>query len=232
MADNSVATIIDEFKMQMNSYAMLFNYHLLNLCIKAEPVSLLSIAVEIDDAVMNLEEVSSLGLVDEYQFAITPEENSYVFPICKALKMEHPEFEIDQKLEKSQFSDEMDTIIYVKMPEVNEDRYEACIDYIDFRYEAAVTKSDALYAESAVKATKAMQGAELKYIEAANEKLKEIYDWYKDFVDNLKADKLKEVEEGYQKYLSELEAQDAAKAEESASYGKDAMFSMKMNDDE
>ena len=122
MSEKKVTDLFEEAKMKMNGYAMLLNFHLANLCIKADPMALLSASVEIDGQSLNLEEVATLNLPDERQFAITPKEPEYLFPICKAIKLEHPEFEMEEKIEQNEITNEEETVIYYTMPIVNEDR--------------------------------------------------------------------------------------------------------------
>ena len=46
MSEKKVTDLFEEAKMKMNGYAMLLNFHLANLCIKADPMALLSASIE------------------------------------------------------------------------------------------------------------------------------------------------------------------------------------------
>ena len=50
MSDKSVNELFNETKSKLNGYAMLFYFHLANICIKADPLALLSTTVEVDGA--------------------------------------------------------------------------------------------------------------------------------------------------------------------------------------
>ena len=55
MSEKKVTDLFEEAKMKMNGYAMLLNFHLANLCIKADPMALLSASIEIHfNRVINL----------------------------------------------------------------------------------------------------------------------------------------------------------------------------------
>lgn len=232
MSKKDVNQLIQEAQQKMNGYAMLFYFHMSNLCIKADPMALLSAIVEVNGSEMNLEEVATINLPDEKRFAITPNHSEYLFPICKAIKFTHPEFEMEEKVERNEITDEEETVIYFTMPTVNEDRRDICVDYIKTRFEAITLKIDTVLSTHTAKIMVQMVGASAENINALKEKLQEIYDWHTNLCKQFREDKEKEVEEAYQEYLKTA-AQEAKQTEEKeAAQGEDTLFSMNMNDDE
>lgn len=232
MSEQNVTDLFEGMKLKMNGYAMLYHFHLSNLCIKADPMALLSATIEIDDRELNLEDVATVSIPEEKVFAVTPKDPDYLFPICKALKLEHPEFEMEEKTEKNVFTDKEETVIYYTMPTVNEDRRDACMDYIKVRYEAIAAKIDTAHAAHSAKISAKMAGASAENIDAVKDKIQEIYDWHMNLCKQLREDKEKEVEDAYQEYLKTATEQVEQTKEKEAAQGKDTIFRMNMKDEE
>ncbi|MDO4755645.1 MAG: ribosome recycling factor [Parabacteroides sp.] len=232
MNKKNINELIDDLKQKLNGYTMLYYFHLSNLCIKADPIALLSATIEIDGEEYNLEDVAYADLPDEYTFSITPKNPSFLFPISKAIKIEHPEFKMEEKIEQDEITQEEKTVIYYTMPIVNEDRRDVCTDYIKTRYEATQTKMEAAFSITTAKVTAKMVGASAESVETAKNKMQEIYDWYIKMAKRFREDKEKEVEEGYQKYLKSATQQAQQAEEKEAAKGRDTLFSMRINEEE
>ena len=95
MSNKSINELFDETKQKMNGHTMLYYFHLSNLCITADPMALLSSTVKIDGQDLNLEDVANVAIPNDKQFAIMPKDAEYLLPITKAIKLEHPEFELE-----------------------------------------------------------------------------------------------------------------------------------------
>ena len=232
MGDKNINGLFEETKGKLNGFAMLYYYHLCNLCIKADPMALLSATIEVDDSELNLEDVADAAMPDEYTFAITPRSAEYILPICKAIKLEHPEFKMQEKQEQNPLTDEQETIIHYTMPEVDDNRREVCMDYIQAKYEFVTAKMEVAYKAGSAKIFAKMAGAPAESIEKVREELEKLYNQHKDMCDKFRDDKTKEVEEGYQRYLNAQSEQDKQKAETQAAEGKNSVFSMNMNEEE
>ena len=232
MSKKDVNQLIQEAQQKMNGYAMLYYFHLGNLCIKADPMALLSATVEINGNELNLENVARVSLPKEDQFAVIPNEKEYVFPVCKAIKFTHPEFEMEEKIERNQLTDEEETVIYYTMPTVNEDRRDVCMDYIKMKYEAATLNIETVFSMHTAKIMALLTGASVESINMVKENLQEIYDWHTNLCNQLREDKEKEVEEAYQKYLATVTEQQKQTEEQEAAQGTDTLFTMNMNDEE
>lgn len=232
MSEKKVTELFEEAKMKMNGYAMLLNFHLANLCIKADPMALLSATIIIEGNEMNLEDVATVSLADERTFAITPKEPDYLFPVCKAIKLEHPEFEMEEKTEKNEITNEEETVIYYTMPTVNEDRRDVCMDYIKVRYEAITAKMEVVFSSHTAKIVSKMVGTSAEQLDAVKEKLQEIYDWHMNLCKQFREEKEKEVEDAYQEYLKTATEKTKQTEEKKAAEGKEAMFSINMKDEE
>ena len=99
--------IITEFSSlseKLTNQCVIFSYRLKNLCIKAEPASLLSIQVNIDGQNKNLEECACVGKGDDdYTFKIIPLFEEDLQQVSMAIRKVHPEFKQDR--EKLQIDD-------------------------------------------------------------------------------------------------------------------------------
>ena len=228
MNNKTINELFDETKQKMNGHTMLFYFHLSNLCIKADPMALLSATIKIEDKDLNLEDVASVSIPNDNQFAVRAKDTEYIMPITKGIKLEHPEFKLEEKTEKDEITGEDYLVIYYTMPEMNEERHNVCLEYIKANFDATSAKLEAIFSQGSAKVALKMTGASEENIKLAKDTLQEIYDWHTDTLKKLKEDKEKEVEDAYQAYLASEQAENKASLEKQAAEGVDSMFSMKM----
>ena len=228
MNNKTINELFDETKQKMNGHTMLFYFHLSNLCIKADPMALLSATIKIEDKDLNLEDVASVSIPNDNQFAVRAKDTEYIMPITKGIKLEHPEFKLEEKTEKDEITGEDYVVIYYTMPEMNEERHNVCLEYIKANFDATSAKLEAIFSQGSAKVALKMTGASEENIKLAKDTLQEIYDWHTDTLKKLKEDKEKEVEDAYQAYLASEQAENKASLEKQAAEGVDSIFSMKM----
>ena len=228
MNNKTINELFDETKQKMNGHTMLFYFHLSNLCIKADPMALLSATIKIEDKDLNLEDVASVSIPNDNQFAVRAKDTEYIMPITKGIKLEHPEFKLEEKTEKDEITGEDYVVIYYTMPEMNEDRHNVCLEYIKANFDATSAKLEAIFSQGSAKVALKMTGASEENIKLAKDTLKEIYDWHTDTLKKLKEDKEKEVEDANQAYLTSEQAENKASLEKQAAEGVDSVFSMSM----
>lgn len=229
MNTKTINELFDETKQKMNGHTMLFYFHLSNLCITADPMALLSATVKIENQELNLEDVASVSIPNDKQFALLPKEHDYLVPITKAIKLEHPEFKIEEQTEKDEITGEDNVVIYYTMPEMNKDRHDVCMEYIKAQFDVTKTKLEAIFSQGSAKVALKMSGASEENIKLAKDKLQEIYDWHTNTLNKLKEDKEKEVEEAFQAYLAGEQEENKASEEKQAAEGIDSVFSMNMS---
>ena len=229
MNNKTINEIFDETKQKMNGHTMLFYFHLSNLCIKADPMALLSATIKIEDKDLNLEDVASVSIPNDNQFAVRAKDTEYIMPITKGIKLEHPEFKLEEKTEKDEITGEDYVVIYYTMPEMNEERHNVCLEYIKANFDATSAKLEAIFSQGSAKVALKMKGASEENIKLAKDTLQEIYDWHTDTLKKLKEDKEKEVEEAYQAFQTGEQEENKATEEKQAAEGVDQVFSMKMN---
>ena len=203
--------IIKEFDMLGDALSTLnaqFAYRLMNLCVKAEPVSLLSIEAMIEGESQHLEKCAKIGLEDEYTFQIFPNYSGDIPVVAQAIFKEHPEFKQEMKTMKVNASvdenkpDEQDVpYIQLTMPEVDDERYDVLKNGVNAIYEANKAQMEAVTAKADAKFAELIVDESKKDIEQLKEaRDKQTKTWYEQR-DSIYNNKLKEIEEGHNKWL-------------------------------
>ena len=185
-----------------------FAYRLMNLCVKAEPVSLLSIEAMIEGESQHLEKCAKIGLEDEYTFHIFPNYSGDIPVVAQAIFKEHPEFKQEMKTMKVNASvdenkpDEQDVpYIQLTMPEVDDERYDVLKNGVNAIYEANKAQMEAVTAKADAKFAELIVDESKKDIEQLKEaRDKQTKTWYEQR-DSIYNNKLKEIEEGHNKWL-------------------------------
>ena len=229
MNNKTVNELFEETKQKMNGHTMLYYFHLSNLCITADPMALLSATIKIEGKDLNLENVATVSIPNDKQFAVTPKDADYIVPITKAIKLEHPEFGLEEKTEKDEITGEDNVVIYYTMPKMNKERHDVCMEYIKAQFDVTNTKLEAIFSQGSAKVALKMNGASEENLQLAKDKLQEIYDWHTNTLKKLKEDKEKEVEDAFQAYLTGEQKETKATEEQQAAEGIDQVFSMDMN---
>ena len=227
----SVVLLLNEAKQKMSGYLGLFLYRLMNLCVKAEPASLLSVDIQEGDTSFGLENFAQVAQKDDYHFIIMPKDRGLTSEIVKAIVRAHPEFkyEIKKADEKSNDDDEeAEVYIEVAMPEVNEDRRDLMNDTVDLLYKDCKTHCDLVFDKYTVEiGAKLMQATEEEKKEG-KEQLQDLHYKIQEMMDGYKDRKLKEIEDGYQMYLSERQEKEEKSLSKEKAEGKNAGMSMKL----
>ena len=138
-----------ELEEKLAGYVGAMNFRFMNLCVKAEEASLIPIRVNADGIGQNLENVSTIGKKDEYNFMIVPNVDEYMNAIAMGIAAVHPDF--IQKVETVNV-DAFDTsgnpinqdvaYLLVSMPEVDDERYDLLKQGVDYFYEECKLQMD------------------------------------------------------------------------------------------
>lgn len=227
----AIENLIREMEGKLSGFTTLLIYRYANLCVKAQPMALLSAEI-IDDELgeMKIEEVAGVTMPDEYHLKLIPYDPRFNFSLCKAIKKEHPEFK-QELVAPEDADDEKERYLILTMPEVNKDRRDALIQAVDTLYDGCKAKIDKTCADYRLKLEKKIvalpsddERNEAK--DAMEAKIKT----YKGLVDTTKAEKVKEIEEAYQRYLNEQTAQRDKADETAAARGEHAGRQMRVGD--
>ena len=202
--------IIKEFDMLGDALSTLnaqFAYRLMNLCVKAEPVSLLSIEAMIEGEPQKLEACSQIGQEDEFSFQVYPNYDGDIPALAQAIFMDHPEFKQEMKTMQVDISTEegksdMQDVHYilVTMPDVDDNRYDVLKNGVNGFYEENKAQMEAVSAKHDAKIATLLDGEspeDVKKVKEARDK--QTKTWYEQR-DTIYNDKLQEIEDAHEKW--------------------------------
>lgn len=207
-------SIVNEFEKlsdKLWNYNAVFSFQLKNLCVKADPVSLLDMKVLIDGEFQELEKCTTIGQKDEFTFAIAPHYREDMPALMRAIFKAHPEFKqeiskmtVKTKDLKGNSKDQEVPYVLVTMPEVNDDRYDLLNDGVNLCYDKCKALMDAAVAKSEAKFAELLIGEG----DDARDELKDSIDllkdeWFKKR-DQTRDEKLQEIEDAYKKWLKKV----------------------------
>lgn len=229
----AIEILIGEMESKLGGYAGLLNYRFLNLCVKAEPVALISVVIKDKEGdTRNIEDVARTMLINKYQFEIFPMEQDMIFNICKGILTDHPEFKQevvtssdDRKLYQDVVNEQH---IILTVPEVNKDRHDFLMDAVKTLYDQCKIEVDKTNVAYSAKLIAKISGMSEEEIEEAKNKLEDSQQKYAKICDDYLAAKQKEIEDAYQRYLDEQTARKAKQDEIDATRVNRSSNRMKM----
>ena len=229
----AIEILISEMESKLGGYAALLNYHFMNLCVKAEPMALISISVRDNEGeVRNLEDVAFAMLADDYTFEIIPKDMSLLYAICKGMFNDHPELKQDVITPSDDNrlfrEDENEQHILCRVPEVNKDRHDFLMDAVKTLYDQCKVEVDKTNVAYSAKLIAKISGMSEEEIEEAKNKLEDSQQKYAKICDDYLAAKQKEIEDAYQRYLDEQKAKKAKQDEIDATRVNRSSDHMKM----
>jgi hypothetical protein len=180
---------------------MLFNYRMMNLCVKAEPAALVPAIVTIGGKQCDLEEVAEIRRPDDYHFEIRAKNERPLQNIIEGIMDVHPEFIMEKKTEKDLEDKEVLYLSY-KMPPVNKDRHDLLSDTTKVFYDECVANIEAAHTKQEALFVEALLHAPVDEANEAKDGVKTLYDNGKDEAEKLYNAKIEEIENAYQDYLS------------------------------
>ena len=180
---------------------MLFNYRMMNLCVKAEPAALVPVIVTIGGKQCDLEEVAEIRRPDDYHFEIRAKNERPLQNIIEGIMDVHPEFIMEKKTEKDLEDKEVLYLSY-KMPPVNKDRHDLLSDTTKVFYDECVANIEAAHTKQEALFVEALLHAPVDEANEAKDGVKTLYDNGKDEAEKLYNAKIEEIENAYQDYLS------------------------------
>ena len=201
---------IKEFDMLGDALSTLnaqFSYRLMNLCVKAEPVSLLSIEAMIEGESQKLEECARIGKEDDYSFQIFPNYDGDIPALAKAIFMDHPEFKQEMRTMQVDISEDeskpdMQDVYYIQvtMPEVDDNRYDVLKNSVNALYEENKAQMEAVSAKYDAKLATLLDSESPEDAKKVKEgRDKQTKTWYEQR-DKIYNDKLQEIEDAHEKW--------------------------------
>ncbi len=198
--NNYILIEIDDLKKKLNGYNMLFNYRMTNMCVKAEPIAMLPVTVNVANLECNIEEVATATRPDEFTFDVVPKNQNNLQDIIDGVFDVHPEFKMEIKTDKDENDKEVRHIIYT-MPEVNKDRRDLLTDTVKTFHKECKANFDATYAKLQARLVEPYSRMKAEEVDEANQAFKDVLDTISEESDKMLEAKLVEIEEGYQRYL-------------------------------
>ena len=223
---------------QLKGYVGALNYRYLNLCVKAEEVSLLPIQVPIEDELKNLEDVAYAGkrTGDDYSLYIVPKIQDNMRDIQQAVMKFHPEFiqEVQkEKVNAGEDGGEQEVqLLRLKMPEVNDDRYDLLKQGVDTFYNMCKAEMEQAKMEADIQFATLSVDESPEDIDKLKKGVDETNDMWVKKRDQLRDDKLKEIEDAHNDWLANKQAADQKKQEDEAAKNQNAGSSMRLNSED
>lgn len=224
----AIESIIHEMEVKLGGYVSLLMYRYANLCVKADPMSLLSTIVEDEEqGDMTIEQVAGVLMPDEYHLKLVPFDPRFNFTLCKAIAKEHPEFK-QELVMPGDGAEEDERYLILTMPEVNKERHDVLVEGVNVLYDGCKAQMIKTSAHYRAKLVPKLQICPDEERQEAEEALESSVNTHTELIDKQKADKLKEIEEAYQRYLDEQTAKKAQEDEMNATRVNRSSNSMKM----
>ena len=190
---------LKDFTEKARGYNMMFNYRMMNLCVKAEPGALVPVIVTVGGKDYNLEEVAQIRRPDDYIFEIRANNSDYLQNIIDGIMDVHPEFVFEMKTEKDIEEKDVSYAQYT-MPEVDKDRYDLLSETTKAFYNECLVSIDAVYAQKEAKLAEVAVHAPAEDVQQIKDELDEYYHNAKDEAQKMRDMKLQEIEEAYLHY--------------------------------
>lgn len=194
---------------KLTGYLGMMNFRYLNLCIKAEEVSLLPVKVNIDGSQLNIEDVAIASKKNEYEIMVFPKMEDDLPPTAEAIAKVHPEFKQSiEKMEmevpnlKFEMEKRMVPYILLTMPEVNDDRRDELENLTNAIHDYTKGQMDTAYANTMAQMAPLLideSPADVDEIKKALDKLKSDKDEHRE---KLHAEKLQEINNAYLEWLA------------------------------
>ena len=200
----------DQLYEKLKGYVAMMNFRYINLCIKADPVSLIPVKVNEEVTEKNLEQVAMTAKKDDYRFWIVPKYDEDKDSICKGIAKVHPEFKQKEdtlKIEGISEDGEAYDVHYIEltMPDVDDNRYNALKDAVDVVYQECKTLMEAAVSKAKAEIAFLSVGEPKEDIDGINKAVDNLNEKCEKQRDKLRDKKLQDIEDAYKKWLSNTE---------------------------
>ena len=206
----SISNQDDQLQEKLKGYVAMMNFRYINLCIKADPVSLIPVKVNVEGTEKNLEQVAMTAKKDDYRFWIVPKYDEDKDSICKGIAKVHPEFKQKEdtlKIEGISEDGEAYDVHYIEltMPDVDDNRYNALKDAVDVVYQECKTLMEAAVSKAKAEIAFLSVGEPKEDIDGINKAVDNLNEKCEKQRDKLRDKKLQDIEDAYKKWLSNTE---------------------------
>ena len=191
----------------MSGYVAQLNFRFMNLCVKAEPMSLLSARFNIQGEEKPIEDVAQVSKKGDYQFMAIPNFEDDMAPLAVGIALKHPEFKQEYGEETVNVVDEQGNPQSVKvkyllltMPEVDNNRYDALKTAVDAAYNQCKTQMKAVVERAEPEIALLQEGEDQQDIDRVKKAVERLKKSYIEQRDKLYDEKIKEIDEAHENW--------------------------------
>ena len=217
---------IKAFEKKLSSYQYLLTFRYSNLCVKADPISLLPVSITVGNREQNIEDVAQVVQMGDFRLVVVPKQMDVLRDVQEGIFEAHPEFKMS--IEQMEKNDPNSRFVLCEMPPVDKSRYDLLTEATKNLYEECKARMDAVLLEEKrifVELLAEDPESLKKVVDQINEKHNNAIN---DIMD-LRDKKLEEIEEAYAKYLEDHPQEDVNKSQQS---DIDVTQSMHMGEEE
>lgn len=207
----SIGNELNELYTKLSNLSGVFGYQLQNLCVKAEPVALLTIEVNVEGENQKLEDCTTVAQNDEYSFMIVPHYEDDIPALEQGILKAHPEFKLEKKTMtvdsidlKGNPKEVEHPYILATMPDVTDERYDILNEGVKLLYENCKAKMEAAILKSDTKLAGLLVGESKDTVDEVTDAIDMIKKEWNDKREQTRDEKLKEIEDAYQKWLAKF----------------------------
>ena len=203
-------SVINKFEMmegKLSGYVAQLNFRFMNLCVKAEPMSLLSARFNIQGEEKQIEDVAQVSKKGDYQFMAIPNFEDDMAPLAVGIALKHPEFKQEYGEETVNVVDEQGNPQSVKvkyllltMPEVDNNRYDALKTAVDAAYNQCKTQMKAVVERAEPEIALLQEGEDQQDIDRVKKAVERLKKSYNEQRDKLYDEKIKEIDEAHENW--------------------------------
>jgi hypothetical protein len=203
-------SVINKFEMmegKLSGYVAQLNFRFMNLCVKAEPMSLLSARFNIQGEEKQIEDVAQVSKKGDYQFMAIPNFEDDMAPLAVGIALKHPEFKQEYGEETVNIVDEQGEPQSVKvkyllltMPEVDDNRYDALKTGVDAAYNQCKAQMEAVAQRAEPEISLLLEGEDQEDIDRVKKAIEKLKKSYSEQRDKFYDEKIKEIEEAHENW--------------------------------
>lgn len=229
----------DQYGDDLSGHCARFSYRLMNLCVKAEEVSLLPVEVLIDGDLQRIEECSKIAKKDEYSFMVVPDYEEDLPAVAQGVFLEHPEFKqtiesmtVDGVDEEGKPVSSDVPYLLLTMPKVDNDRYKVLKDSAKLLYDECKAAMELATAGADVKLPPLMVGESEEDIKRFNKMRDQLEAEWNGHREKVYQEKLQEIEDAHNLWMADNVEVLLDRFEDEAAHNDNAGTSFKLDYDE
>ena len=226
----------DQYGDDLSGHCARFSYRLMNLCVKAEEVSLLPVEVLVEGELQKIEECCVIAKKDEYSFMVVPNFEEDLPAVAQGVFLEHPEFKQDiQKMTVDGVDEEGKPVssdvpyLLLTMPEVDDDRYKVLKDTAKVLYDECKAAMELATASADVKLSPLMVDESEDEIKKFNKMRDQLEADWNGHREKVYQEKLQEIEDAHNMWMADNVESLLDRYEDEAAHNENAGTSMRLN---